>query len=198
MSKRNQRVTPDLVAIHLSVGEPTVWQSRSYAPAWFSDARREAHSDEGGQARRREIVFAVCFVESYLFEWVRDEVLKSDFRRVDKYFPQHDSRGIRQRWKETLKNLHRDSEIPAVPDFESERWKEFCKLVDYRNGLVHAGASRPDTELLSDKQKPVPSGNVLGQLEAGWALSVADGVVRDGHIAVGSDPPAWLNLETGD
>lgn len=46
-----------------------------YAEAWFKDAV-EASIQPGPHARRREIVFSVCFVESYLFEWVCDEVIK--------------------------------------------------------------------------------------------------------------------------
>ena len=52
----------------------TVWQNFRFAPDWFEDTRQEA-GVSGTPARRREIVFAVCFIESYLYEWVLNEVL---------------------------------------------------------------------------------------------------------------------------
>ena len=51
--------------------ETELWRSASWASRWFADASREAHIGPDVDARRREIVFAVCFVESYLFEWTR-------------------------------------------------------------------------------------------------------------------------------
>lgn len=44
---------------------PTLWQTYRYAPEWFADAVEES-GREGHQARRREILFAVCAAESYL------------------------------------------------------------------------------------------------------------------------------------
>jgi hypothetical protein len=45
-----------------------------FAEAWFADARREAAPATAGDlhARRREIVFSVHSLESYLVEWVVD------------------------------------------------------------------------------------------------------------------------------
>src|SRR5688572_8466411 len=66
---------------------PTIWSTYSFAPEWFADARHEARTGTDHHARRREIVFAVCCAESYLVEWVRDEVLRSEFRRINEFFP---------------------------------------------------------------------------------------------------------------
>jgi hypothetical protein len=52
-----------------------------FAPDWLRDARSEAMLLEDIDSRRREIVFAVCFIESYLFEWVRDDVLCRNYLR---------------------------------------------------------------------------------------------------------------------
>src|SRR5919112_3743691 len=75
-----------------SIGELTVWLTYSFAPEWFEDALNEAKRGADHNARRREIVFAVCCAESYLFEWVRDEIIgKSNMERLmkylNKYFP---------------------------------------------------------------------------------------------------------------
>ena len=63
----------------------TFWLHASFASKWFGDAHREA-ALEGGDARRREILLAVCFVESYLLEWTRDEALRRDYRALSRYF----------------------------------------------------------------------------------------------------------------
>jgi hypothetical protein len=67
------------------VGELTVWLTYSFAPDWFEDALHEAKTGIDHNAQRREIVFAVCCAESYLFEWVRDEIIgKSDMEELIK------------------------------------------------------------------------------------------------------------------
>src|SRR5262245_27537886 len=70
----------------------------SYARGWYEDARTQAALQEDG-SKRREIIFACCFAESYLVEWVRDSVLK-EVSALAKFFPKGVRRGIRQRWKE--------------------------------------------------------------------------------------------------
>ena len=63
----------------IAEGTVELWATASFARAWFSDALEEAGVVNDSDARRREIVFAVCFAESYLLEWVRDVVLSRDF-----------------------------------------------------------------------------------------------------------------------
>src|SRR5437763_1505475 len=78
------RVMP--ATVRITAGAATLWLTYSFAPEWFEDALHEARTGQEHHARRREIVFAVCFAESYLLEWVRDEVLKGDFPRLNRYF----------------------------------------------------------------------------------------------------------------
>ena len=68
------------------VGQATIWQSCSWARDWFDDAF-DAAKQADHRARRREIIFSVCFAETYLFECVRDEILKRDFVKLATYFP---------------------------------------------------------------------------------------------------------------
>src|SRR5215211_425462 len=121
-----------------TVGELTVWVEYEFAPEWLEDARREART-AGHNARRREVVFAVCFAESYLFEWVRDQVLdKRDFGQLVKdlnyYFPPAGrKRAIREKWKEVPKRLFKDGRITGTPDPSQRDWENFLKLLDIRN-----------------------------------------------------------------
>jgi hypothetical protein len=78
-------------------GSPAIlWLSASFARAWYEDALAEARAGDTFQhRRRREIVFAVCAVESYLLEWVRDDVLSRNFAALNTYFPPDRHRGIK-------------------------------------------------------------------------------------------------------
>jgi hypothetical protein len=67
-------ITPAPAVCIATVGVPTVWVSDNFSEDWFSDALKEARSGTDFNARRREIIFAACFAESYLFEWTRRRI----------------------------------------------------------------------------------------------------------------------------
>ena len=92
----SQVLTPNTAALNIIGQSVQLWLHATYAPAWFQDAQRES-ALPGIDARRREILFAVCFVESYLLEWTRDEPLKREFKALDDYLPPGDKRGIIER-----------------------------------------------------------------------------------------------------
>jgi hypothetical protein len=98
----------------------TFWQTYSFAKEWFEDALREAKTSHDHKARRREIVFAICCAESYLFEWVRDEVLEQDFAKLTQYFPSGQKKGVKDKWKDVLKQLKPHGVVPAIPDFSKQ------------------------------------------------------------------------------
>jgi predicted RNA-binding Zn-ribbon protein involved in translation (DUF1610 family) len=79
------------IGVQESVG---IMMSAHFAQSWFEDALREANTPDDAHARRREIVFAVCFAETYLFEWVRDEVVRGDVQKLNIYFQPGKFRGI--------------------------------------------------------------------------------------------------------
>jgi hypothetical protein len=173
--------------------QPTIWLAYSFAPEWFRDALCEAQTGHDHHSRRREILFAVCFAESYLFEWVRDEVLKGDYDGLLEYFPvPHKRRGVRRRWKEVLKQLLENGKIGKEPDLGGRHEQEWKRLVDYRDGLVHARASRPQTTARPNERMPVPSKTDLDRLAAGWAVRVVIERVRLLHEAVNTPVPEWL------
>ncbi len=182
----------------VAFGGGTLWTSANFAPEWFQDALSEARrTTQDRNARRREIVFAVCFVESYLFEWVRDEVLdRRDFEQLlrnlnRRYF--NSKEGVKDRWKKVLKKLEKDGLIRAVPDFNQKYWRDFVDLVDMRDGLVHALSSRPGTDPHpAGTLAPHPSIGFLDQLQAGWATNVVITLVEHLHHVVGSTTPTWL------
>jgi hypothetical protein len=190
---RNTVISVDSAALGITEGTVELWATASFARAWFSDAQEEAGVVNDSGARRREIVFAVCFAESYLLEWVRDVVLSRDFAQLNKYFPPGQQTPVIDRWKHVTQNLLGDGKIPAKPDWGKKFWKDFDTLVKLRNGLVHARASRPNSTKLSSEEKPYPKSEELDNLVAGWATTTVGNLVAELHRTTGTTPPSWLN-----
>ena len=170
---------------------PTVWLTHSFAPLWYEDAKREA-GDLTRSARRREILFAVPTVESFLFEWVRDIVLKRDFARLNEFFPAKGNRGISEKWKTVIKQLFSEKLISQCPAFGGRTWMDFMKLIEFRNGLVHARASRPSTFELLPELQPLPSVAALDALKPGEATEIVSMLIRELAVATGHQAPNWL------
>jgi hypothetical protein len=188
-SKRPVRIkSGDTITVN-PLERTELWLAASFAPSWFRDARSEAQHAKGDiDARRREILFAVCFLESYLLEWTRYLLGPRDFK---KYFPPGRKGGIRDKWKFVIKGLAKDKKIPK-PGFGGADWTAFIQLVDYRDGLVHAKASLPTSKADPSATPPIPSPDDLRDMEPGWPVRVVADLVRSLHTAVGSETPHWL------
>jgi hypothetical protein len=175
------------------------WISLTFAPAWYTDAIEQTKLPKSRDSLRREIIFAVCATESYLYEWVRDEVLKHDYPKQEKYFPPGDRSGITKRWKEVVRQLAADNYIPRVQNFVTNIWTDFRKLALLRNGLVHGLASRPEElpdpnhpAIQPKDAQPLPSPTELDQLVPGWPTRVVHDLLADLHATVGTPAPSWL------
>lgn len=189
---RDFRIQPATGNYSVQGQQVGLWKYGTYAHAWFADAKREA-SLGNDQAQLREIIFAVCAVESYLFEWVRNDILNGEFRLLTHYFPVNQKPiGITERWKQVINHLHEDGTITGKPSFGESYWEEFIELVDFRNGLVHGRASRPDTAGLPEAEQPGPTAEELLQKGRGWAVKVTINLIKKLHEAVGTIPPDWL------
>jgi hypothetical protein len=169
-----------------------IMMSAHFAQSWFEDALREAKTPDDAHARRREIVFAVCFAETYLFEWVRDEVVRGDVQKLNRYFEPGKFRRIEAKWKEIPKKLAADSLIATTPNQGHPNWENFLDVVAFRHGLVHAAASRPHSGDLPEQERAVPTMEDLSGLTPGWALGVVVSLIRRLHDAIQTTPPAWL------
>jgi hypothetical protein len=182
-------------SLTLTQGKVIPWHSYSYAGYWYKDALAEANRiasnvSDMRNARRREIVFAVCAAESHLLEWVRDDVLKSDYDTLVTYFPQTGWRGIKDRWKEVTKKLEQDGRIRRSQDFTTDTWSNFTILVDRRNDLVHGSVSKPINT--SNGVLPGASTNILDTIPAGWSVGVVNRLISELHVAANCPAPAWL------
>ncbi len=186
-------VRPESIPSAETFGTSIFWLSYCFAPEWLSDALNEARIGRDHNARRREILFAVCFAESYLVEWVRDEVLKRDFNRFNDFFPPGKWQGVIKKWMHVPKKLPGICFVSTFPDPSRSYWKDWLKLVCLRNGLVHARASRAETNPQPQLERPLPSKGFLDRLEAGWATRVVVTLVQELHKAVGTQVPRWLN-----
>ncbi len=172
-----------------AVGTPTIYLIATFADRWYADAIDNAKL-VGRDARRREITFAVACAESFLFEWVRDVVLLGELDKLEARFPRQEFEGIRDKWKRVVKELHIAGKIPSIQEFGQQTWADFAKLVAFRNGLVHANASRPEIQGVTPP--PVPTLAQLDALAPGWACAVVVRLIDDLLTAAGFARPAWL------
>jgi hypothetical protein len=124
-----------------------------FAEDWFQDAKIEANrvTDNyilAAAARRREIIFSVCALESYLLEWVRKillcrypDLLSHDpnelLRKLDEYFPHEQWSPLTDKWKNVPKKLLENGLIKAKPDLGGQTWQTFTTELYglYRNSL---------------------------------------------------------------
>ena len=172
---------------------PTVWQHANFAGDWYQDAAREAQGLDGRHSKRREIVFAASFLESYIFEWVRQHW----FERINDLFPpasrfKNDPlyrAGLKEKWSLVPSELHKLSLIAETPSLDLS---DLGTLVVLRNGLLHARASRPATAGQVDAERPRPALTELEAIEHGWALGVARRLVTKLHAELGTAPPSYL------
>jgi len=163
---------------------PTLWISANFAEPWYRDAQHEAEESDD-HAVSREILFSACYLETYIFEWVRN----IDINLVNTYFPPGETQPLKDKWKEIPLQLHADRVIPRRPRLDLS---ELGTLISYRNGLVHARASRPSTSDQPRAHKPVPGIDELKNRPRGWAIGVATKLVRQLHLELGSEPPVYL------
>jgi hypothetical protein len=123
---------------------------------------------------------------------VRDEVLNRDFVTLQRYFPDESKRGVTEEFKAVPKQLSSDGLILRSLDCGGREFADFRQLITYRDGLVHASASRPDTNELRQEARPIPSKRELDGIAAGWATGVVRTLLQKLHTDTGTSPPAWL------
>jgi hypothetical protein len=209
---------------------PTVWVSRSYSETWWSDLSAEVQSSTWDA--RREILFATCFGETILFEWVRDTVLPSfrsqglqlkaagrlddgiEFKRrgewqrlTEMYFPPDRRCGLLERWIRVPALAFASGDRPCPPYYSCSGkqlptlrhlpgWRDLDTLIRYRNGFVHAHASRPDSSILEEESHPVPDPSELVSVRPGWAKSVIQSPAIRLYADWDAEAPSWLVTST--
>lgn len=174
---------------------PMTWTSANFAESWYRDAADEARGRDGENSTRREIVFAASFLESYIFEWAR-RICGLD--RINDYFPPvprfdgdpRYQRSLKDKWKLVPRELHADGIVPTAPQLDLS---ELGDLVQFRNGLLHARASRPATEDLPPKFRPVPEPGQLKKIGHGWACAMAKKLVVKLHADLQTPLPSYLD-----
>jgi hypothetical protein len=137
MSEENKNVViiPAPVTLKLKVINPTAWVPENFAQDWFADTLHEAKKGTDHYAIRREVVFATCFLESYLFEWTREKI---QIEEINCYFPPGDYTSLKCKWKSIPQKLAGKNKLISTPTLDLSGLGE---LIKYRNGLVHAKAS---------------------------------------------------------
>lgn len=226
-TRRTVSLQAESIGVSSAVAAATVWLSQTSAPQWLNDARTEAEQGEKLQSDldeehskttqqelvrslHREIVFAVCFAEAFLLEYLRDYIFihrpgkghrealvqfverEKDARGI----PRWERSGIRKRWKWAVKTLQEEGKLEDQPAFEGQAWQAFQEeLAPFRNGIVHASISRPTRASEEDAAEPSP-GDLL-DLGPGWATSIVTELAHNLHGLNPRevDPPQYLALE---
>jgi hypothetical protein len=168
-----------------------------FAKHWYADALGEAQrTDLSGifysHSRRREIVFSVCLAEAYLYEFVAIEVLHLKIDDIKKYFPLKSRDGVSKQYLSIPKLLYKDGLFPRLPDFGGPHGDEWNRIIAYRDGLIHANASRAFYQGQVAEEAPKPGVNDLSALQAGWAVRTVTERIRRLHEATDIAPPQWL------
>ena len=192
-SQAHQEVGGAFIASTARLFPPSVSITFTFAPEWFADAAREAERSGYG-ARRREILFAVCAAESGIVEWVRDAILERNCDDIAAFFPPSEKRGVLEKFKAFPKELARQGRIKASLDCGGAEFRAFQQLVQFRDGLVHAAASRPDRP---DLHRPVPTKYELDDLPPGWATNVVRDLLRKLYADTGTKAPSWVSEGAG-
>jgi hypothetical protein len=194
VAKGDTVITVPTAQIRVTAHAPTLWVSANFSEPWFRDAAREAEGKDRHHSTRREIVFAASFLESYIFEWARQVC---GLERINEYFPpkarfkgdHRIQRPLKDKWKCVPGELHTDGLISKIPDLDHSG---LGMLVEFRNGLLHARASRPSTESLSKEFRPVPEPGQLESIGHGWACGVAKKLVLKLHEDLQTPAPSYL------
>lgn len=181
----------------LELAQSTFLSWATFAQRWYWDALEHVPGDEVSyfeerDALRRQVVFAVCALESWFFEWVRDELLEERIDATDVFggyatFP--------ERVKGVMREVERRGglERPFTCG-ESSEWEEVIALLGVRNGLVHAGASRVGGNLPEGTQPPEPTAADLRALAPFEPLRIVRDAVRFLTSFADQEEPAWMQL----
>ena len=132
--QRGSVIRPEPATARVIVPPATVWQSDNYAEDWYRDAVAEARSGGDHHARRREVIFASCFAESFIFEWARD---KLQIEEINEYFPPKRRftkrwdlryrRDLKKKWEEVPKELQQAGKINVLPRLNLSRLAELLR-----------------------------------------------------------------------
>jgi hypothetical protein len=187
--------------LHLSGQNITIWLSDNFSKDWYMDALEEAgRFGENDQnlisSIRREILFSICFLESYIFEWTRGLV---QIEEIEDFFPSKQRfkddpkyrRSLKDKWKNIPKELYEVGKISKIPSLELSG---LGNLLKHRHGLVHAASSRPVTNTQTETAQGFPTKEDLRKLSPGWATRIAHNLVESLHTELGTAIPDYLHL----
>ena len=96
---------------------------------------------------------------------------------------------LKDKWRLVPHELYRVGvlDVRATLDLS-----QLGSLVQLRNGLIHARASRPSTSGQSEAEKPRPALGELSALGHGWAIAIAKALVAELHEQLKSEAPPYF------
>lgn len=193
-STKGITVTPKPLVAKATAFDPKIWLADSFSEDWYKDALHEVQTGKDHNSIRREIIFATCFAESYIFEWAMQNL---KIEEINDYFPgeprsQNDPRyrrNLQEKWKQIPIELYKAGKINVKPKLDLSG---LGTLLEYRHGLVHASASRPASSSQTKKTKPFPTKDMLKKLETGWAVKIVAKLVINLHQSIDTSIPSYV------
>ncbi|MBI1422104.1 MAG: hypothetical protein GC149_01475 [Gammaproteobacteria bacterium] len=166
----------------------TLITGHAFAQYWFEDAYQESKGNTWHHIRR-EIIFSTTFLEAYLFEWAQSQ-LTNDMVELLRLFPQEKNiPSLTNKWNKTITQIFKLRALGEPPCSDIE---EFKQLIELRNNLLHARASRLSITNEVNISWPEPSAESLSKLQNGWALGVAIDMVCLLNSHAGTDIPNYI------
>ena len=172
------------------VSSPTIFVAENYAEDWYKDALAEVNDSANKNNKRREIVFAACFLETYLYEWVRNH--GTNF--LEKYFVKdiggkYFAGSLKDKWKYIPPDLAK--KLVVTKDLKLDL-SGLGTLINLRNGFIHAKASKLYNSSTKKKDQPCPTQEKLENIKSGWAVAVAEKLVISLNEKMNSNAPSYL------
>ncbi|MFW6116639.1 MAG: hypothetical protein ACOC6F_02835 [bacterium] len=200
MTDENEQKKPEARIIEMKTPVVGSFTAAAYilveanlAKEWFGDAVGEAkrETEDALGSIRREIVFAVCFAESYIFEWAREVAGPTEV--IEHFRFEEPFETVKEKWKGVPVRLH-DAGLTATKSEPSIDWGQMGEVTKYRDGLVHGAASIPAglTSEEGEAPEPKPALSELRRRGRGWALAAVLNVVGQLHQQTNTPLPEYL------
>ena len=181
------------IEAYSEVSTPTLSVAANYSEDWYTDACAEVSNSANSNNKRREIVFAACFLESYIYEWVRNYGANYIIKYFSTTAKNADgkcyTRKLKNKWKYIPPEMAK--ELGVAKDVKLDL-SGLGTLIVLRNGFVHAATSKLYNAFTVKEAQPVPSQEQLGLIKSGWAASVAENLIISLHEQIDSNAPGYL------
>lgn len=181
---KTQSIAPDGFDASCFGEEVELWMAQNLSERWYQDALNAAR-DTSNTDCRQEIIFCCACIETFLYEWARNNFDKDVFECV---FESTSRDGLQERWKNVLKHFHKRNYIEK-PDFNKGKWPAFTRFIKFRDSLLHGSYAR-----LYHVSNDSDSYEAFLKLKSGAAVNATTDLIEELCTSkINSKNPAWCS-----